>query len=167
LEPDFQRTLGKAAGKSTRIITCVISRRDTLRSFSLRRGLDSSLDLLQAGHHPSVLVCPVRLRNDEGDLPVALASSCYAASFLAHPPLSEGWHVAVIDSRVRARQRRGGLGRFEKERMGVGGHDHHFDVMPGRRIAQTHFVGKRSGERLTSGSPRTRENRMPTFHIVI
>ena len=32
----------------------------------------------------------LRLLNDEGDLPVALASSCYAASFLAHPPLSEG-----------------------------------------------------------------------------
>jgi hypothetical protein len=48
---------------------------------------------------------------------------------------------------VPARQRRGGLGRFEKERMGVDSHDHRLVVMPGRRIAQTYFVGKRSEER--------------------
>lgn len=35
-------------------------------SFSLRRGLDSVLCLLQAGHHPSVGF-DLRLRNDEGD----------------------------------------------------------------------------------------------------
>ena len=75
-----------------------------------------------------LLLCPIRLRNDEGDLPVALASSCYAASFLAHTPLGEGWLLTglatVIDGLVPARRPRRSLGCEGKEGVDVEGHEH-------------------------------------------
>ena len=92
---------------------------------------------------PFVLRSLSRLRNDEGDLPAALASSCYAASFLAHPPLDEGSGiadtVAVDDGHVPARRGQRGRGRFGEKHLGVDHHQHGAC----RRIEHEPSLGKR------------------------
>jgi hypothetical protein len=63
--PSLVLRLGIRRRKHT-LIRSANSRLARRGSFSLRRGLDSVLRLLQAGHHPLVRTA-IRLRNDEGD----------------------------------------------------------------------------------------------------
>jgi hypothetical protein len=68
--------------------------RERRGSFSLRRGLDSSSELLQAEHHLS-LSTPCAFETTKATRWVALTVSGYVASFLAHGPLSEDMCIAA------------------------------------------------------------------------
>jgi hypothetical protein len=81
---------------------------------------------------------------------VALAWSCYAASFLARAPLREGGSEtgpATRDDGVVPARHRGGRGRFGELRC-VDGLQHGLHgLSPGRRIDQTADVRKGSNEK--------------------
>jgi hypothetical protein len=92
---------------------------------------------------------------------VALAWSCYAASFLARTPLSEGWSETgpgvVGDERGPARHRCG-AGRFGEIRCVGDLHHGVHGVMPKRRIDQTSDDRKGSGEKFIDVSNELRGN---------
>jgi hypothetical protein len=62
----------------------------TARTFLSQAGPRFDLELVQAEHHLSVPFLRFAFKTKKATHWVALARSCYAASFLAHPPLDEG-----------------------------------------------------------------------------
>ena len=113
--------------------------------FSLGRGLDLALGLLQAEHH---LLASRRFafRTKKATLWVALASSCYTASRLAGATPCEGLTIVGPQQAERLLSaRRDGRtivrGRFDRVVAGVG-HWHRSVLTDGRTIEQTRGARK-------------------------
>jgi hypothetical protein len=132
-----------------------LPRRSGRGPFSLRRGPDSVLGLLQAEHH-LVLGCRARLQTTKATLSGRPRSSCYAARGLACMPPGEGIDAirrGLVRGRLPTWQDGRESGRVRKEAVGIG-KSHHVCVegMPRQTIDQT------PGERK---STLRKSNRLP------